>query len=156
MVAKKGSKSGPSIPNVTDVVKDGAQQILSASLGAITKAQEEGTRVIENLVKEGQEIQERSVKFADQKMVEVTDKVSKLAGSVSTKATQHWDKLEQVFEERVARALSRLGVPTNKDIQQLTDRIEALSAAVQELTGQKDADSKSAPAKKPAARAKKS
>jgi len=155
MVGKKGSKSGTSIPNVTDVVKDGAQQILSAGLGAITKAQEEGTRVIETLVKEGQDIQERSVKFADQKMVEVTDKVSKLAGSVSTKATQHWDKLEQVFEERVARALSRLGVPTHKDIQQLADRIEALSEAVHELTGQKGAATKTTAAKKPAAKAKK-
>lgn len=79
------------------------------------------------------------MKFADQKMGEVTDKVSKIAGSVSSKATQHWDKLEQVFEERVERALSRLGVPTNKDIQQLSERIEALSAAIADLTGQKPA-----------------
>lgn len=85
------------------------------------------------------------MKFADQKMGEVTDKVSKLAGSVSSKATQHWDKLEQVFEERVERALSRLGVPTNKDIQQLSERIDALSAAIAQLT-----DSK--PAAKPAAK----
>ncbi|WP_370261182.1 phasin family protein [Limnobacter sp.] len=133
---------------------DSAQQLLNAGLGAITKAQEESNRVLENLVKEGQEIQERTVKFADQKVVEVTGKVSKLAGSVSSKATQQWDKLEQVFEERVARALSRLGVPTNKDVQQLAERIEQLSAAVQELTGQK-ADSKASPAKK-TTRAKKS
>lgn len=95
------------------------------------------------------------MKFADQKVVEVTGKVSKLAGTMSSKATQHWDKLEQVFEERVARALSRLGVPTNKDVQQLTERIDQLSATIQELTGQK-ADAKSAPAKRPAARTKKS
>jgi len=147
MAGKKGMKSP--LPNVTNVVKDSAQNLLTAGLGAITKAQEESTRVIENLVKEGQEIQERSVKFADQKMVEVTDKVSKIAGSVSTKATAQWDKLEQVFEERVARALSRLGVPTNRDIQQLTERIEALQAAVQELTGHKAGAAK-APAKKAA------
>ena len=93
------------------------------------------------------------MKFADQKMGEVTDKMSKIAGSVSSKATQHWDKLEQVFEERVERALSRLGVPTNKDIQQLTERIEALSSAIADLTGQKPATK--APAKK-TTRAKKS
>ncbi|MFN4328411.1 MAG: phasin family protein [Limnobacter sp.] len=130
---------------------DSAQQLLTAGLGAITKAQEESNRVIENLVKEGQEIQERTVKFANQKVVEVTgevtDKVSKLAGSVSSKATQHWDKLEQVFEERVARALGRLGVPTNKDVQQLSERIDQLSAAIAQLTAKKD---DAAPAKKPA------
>ncbi|HEX4857025.1 MAG TPA: phasin family protein [Limnobacter sp.] len=134
---------------------DSAQQLWTAGLGAITKAQEESNRVLETLVKEGHEIQERTVKFADQKVVEVTGKVSKLAGSVSSKATQHWDKLEQVFEERVARALSRLGVPTNKDVQQLSERIDQLSAAIQELTGQK-AESKPAAGKRAAPRTKKS
>ncbi|HEX4916971.1 MAG TPA: phasin family protein [Limnobacter sp.] len=152
MTGKKKSTRGGAENPIKGAV-DSAQQFLSAGLGAITKAQEESNRVLENLVKEGQEIQERTVKFADQKVVEVTGKVSKLAGSVSSKATQHWDKLEQVFEERVARALGRLGVPTNKDVQQLAERIEQLSAAVQELTGQK-ADSKASVAKKPA-RAKK-
>ncbi|HEX4842796.1 MAG TPA: phasin family protein [Limnobacter sp.] len=144
---KKSTRAGGENPIKGAV--DSAQQLLSAGLGAITKAQEESNRVLENLVKEGQEIQERTVKFADQKVVEVTGKVSKLAGSVSSKATQHWDKLEQVFEERVARALGRLGVPTNKDVQQLAERIEQLSAAVQELTGQK-AENKASAAKKPA------
>lgn len=95
------------------------------------------------------------MKFADQKVVEVTGKVSKLAGSVSSKATQHWDKLEQVFEERVARALGRLGVPTNKDVQQLSERIDQLSAAIAELTGKK-VDTKSTPAKRATSRTKKS
>lgn len=96
------------------------------------------------------------MKFADQKVVEVTGKVSKLAGSVSSKATQHWDKLEQVFEERVARALGRLGVPTNKDVQQLSERIDQLSAAIAELTGKK-AETKAGTAKRTSTtRAKKS
>lgn len=129
--------------NPVKSVQDTASGLINAGIGAITKAQEESTKAIESLVKEGQDIQERSVKFADQKMGEVTDKVSKLAGSMSTRATQHWDKLEQVFEERVERALSRLGVPTNKDIQQLSERIESLSAAIAALT-----DGKPAPTKK--------
>lgn len=149
---KKGMKSVAENP-VTGAVKDSAQQLWTAGLGAINKAQEEGNKVIENLVKESQEIQERTVKFADQKVVEVTGKVSKLAGTVSSKATQHWDKLEQVFEERVARALGRLGVPTNKDVQQLAERIEQLSQAIAELTGN-NADTKSA-AKRTSTRAKK-
>ena len=134
---------------------DSAQQLWTAGVGAITKAQEESNRVLENLVKEGHEIQERTVKFADQKVVEVTGKVSKLAGSVSSKATQHWDKLEQVFEERVARALGRLGVPTNKDVQQLSERIDQLSAAIAELTGKK-VDTKAPAAKRTTTRTKKS
>lgn len=134
---------------------DSAQQLWNAGVGAITKAQEESNRVLENLVKEGHDMQERTVKFADQKVGEVTGKVSKLAGSVSSKATQQWDKLEQVFEERVARALGRLGVPTNKDVQQLSERIDQLSSVIQELTGKKP-EAKNAAAPKRTTRAKKS
>lgn len=56
---------------------------------------------------------------------------------VTGKATQHWDKMEQVFEERVARAINRLGVPTNQDIKKLTERIDQLSAMIQKLNTQK-------------------
>ena len=44
-----------------------------------------------------------------------------------------WDKLEQVFESRVARALSRLGVYTQNDVERLAERVDALSEAVNEL-----------------------
>lgn len=140
-----GKKKPLGIDNPIKGAVDSAQQLWSAGLGAITKAQEESNKVLENLVKEGHEIQERTVKAVDQKVGEVTGKVSKIAGSVSSKATQQWDKLEQVFEERVARALGRLGVPTNKDVQQLSDRIDQLSKAVAQLTG--SGDDKSAPRK---------
>ena len=44
-----------------------------------------------------------------------------------------WDKLEQVFEDRVARALSKLGVHTQSDVERLAERVDALSEAVNEL-----------------------
>src|SRR5262249_60041497 len=44
-----------------------------------------------------------------------------------------WDKLEQVFEDRVAKALGKLGVYTQNDVQKLANRVDALSAAVNEL-----------------------
>jgi hypothetical protein len=44
-----------------------------------------------------------------------------------------WDKLEQVFEDRVARALSKLGVHTQNDVERLAERVDALSEAVNAL-----------------------
>ena len=44
-----------------------------------------------------------------------------------------WDKLEQVFEDRVARALSKLGVYTQNDVQRLAARVDELAAAVNKL-----------------------
>ncbi|MES3015746.1 MAG: phasin family protein, partial [Pseudomonadota bacterium] len=65
------------------------------------------------------------------------------------KAGQHWDKLEGIFEERTAKALNKLGVPSAKDVDALIARIDELSAKVAKL-------SKTAPVKataKPAAKA---
>jgi poly(hydroxyalkanoate) granule-associated protein len=116
-------------------VKESAQQIWLAGLGAFAKAQEEGTKVFETLVKEGGSIQMRTRAVAEEKLGEVTGKVTKVAGEVSKQATQSWDKLEQVFEQRVERALNRLGVPTSKEIQALIARVEELNASVQALGG---------------------
>ena len=56
-----------------------------------------------------------------------------------------WDKLEKVFEDRVARALSRLGVHTQTDVDRLSARVDALADAVNELIKA----SGGTPAKKP-------
>ena len=50
------------------------------------------------------------------------------------KASGKWDSLEKVFEDRVARALSSLGVPSKKDIDRLTKRITELTALVQKMS----------------------
>lgn len=126
--------------NVTDnqlaaTIKDSANQIWLAGLGAFAKAQEEGVKTFDALVKEGEAMQKKTKKLAETKVSEVTGVVSDVTG----KATGAWDKLEQVFEDRVARALNRLGVPTNKDIQTLAKRVEELTASVQELTNTKPA-----------------
>ena len=69
-----------------------------------------------------------------------------------------WDKLEQVFEDRVARALSKLGVHTQSDVERLTARVDRLSEAVNELikvTGVAPAKAARAPARKSAPKAAK-
>jgi poly(hydroxyalkanoate) granule-associated protein len=116
-------------------IRDSAQQIWLAGLGAFGKTQEEGAKVFEALVKEGKHLEARTRKLAESKVSEMTSRWSKKTGQATARATATWDKLEQVFEDRVARALNRLGVPTNRDIQALAKRVETLTASVQKLTG---------------------
>jgi poly(hydroxyalkanoate) granule-associated protein len=111
-------------------VRDSAQQIWAAGLGAFSKAQGEGGKVFETLVKEGMTLQKKTQSMAEQKLGAVATKMSGMANEVGSKAGQQWDKLESIFEERVARALKSLGVPSGKDIGSLISRIDALSAAV--------------------------
>lgn len=133
---------------LAQTVKDSAQQIWLAGMGAFSKAQEEGGKVFETLVKEGMSLQKKTQGMAEEKINEVTGRMTAMAGTVTSKAGQNWDKLEAIFEQRTAKALGKLGVPTAKDVEVLTQRVEELAAAVARL-------SKSAPAggARPAAKA---
>ena len=111
-------------------VKGSAQQIWLAGMGAFAKAQAEGRQVFEALVKEGASLQKKTQSVAEERFGNATGKMSSMAGEVSAKAGQQWDKLESIFEERTAKALNRLGVPAAKDVEALTARIEELSAKV--------------------------
>lgn len=120
MVKKpKVAAAGPSEMELAATIKDSAQQIWLAGLGAFSKAQDEGNKVFEALVREGESIQKRTRKVAEIKVSEIT-----------AKATGTWDKLEQVFEDRVARALHQLGVPTRNDVDVLTKRVAQLSEMI--------------------------
>ena len=112
--------------HLSGTVKDSAQQIWLAGLGAFAKAQEEGTKVFDALVKEGLSIQRKTQAVAEEKITEATSKVTTMASDISSKAVGQWDKLESIFEERVAKALAKLGVPSAKDIAALNARIDAL------------------------------
>ena len=142
---KSASAAGLLDGQFASTVKDSAQQIWLAGLGAFSKAQEEGGKVFEALVKEGVTIQKKTQSVAEEKLGEVASKMSGMAGDVTAKAGQHWDKLESIFEERTARALGKLGVPSAKDVAELSKRIDELSAQVAKLGG-------TASAKKPAAK----
>jgi poly(hydroxyalkanoate) granule-associated protein len=124
---------GASDNQLAATVRDSAQQIWLAGLGAFGKAQAEGAKVFEALVKEGRNLEGRTRKFAQMRMGSVTGTVEKAATKATARATATWDKLEQVFEDRVARALNKLGVPTNRDIQNLSKRVEELTASVRKL-----------------------
>jgi poly(hydroxyalkanoate) granule-associated protein len=130
-------------------VKDSAQQIWLAGMGAFSRAQAEGTKVFETLVKEGASLQKKTQSAAEEKISEVTSKMTSMAGDVQAKAGQHWDKLEGIFEERTAKAMKKLGVPSAKDVDALISRIDELSAKVAKMSkaAPAKAASKAAPAK---------
>jgi poly(hydroxyalkanoate) granule-associated protein len=111
-------------------VKDSAQQIWLAGMGAFSKAQAEGGKVFEALIKEGTQLQRKTQGLAEERISAVTGKMTAMADGMSHKAGAQWDKLESIFEERVAKALNKMGVPSRKDIDALIKRIDGLSAQV--------------------------
>jgi poly(hydroxyalkanoate) granule-associated protein len=149
---KKDAPAQAAGAHVGGSVKDSAQQIWQAGLGAFAKAQAEGSRAFEALVKEGTTLQRKTQAAAEEKISEATNRMSNMATDISSKASGHWDKLETIFEERVAKALNKLGVPSAKDISALIARIDDLNLSVQKLSGGAPAKAKPAAPRKAAAK----
>ncbi|MBJ7532986.1 phasin family protein [Rhodomicrobium vannielii ATCC 17100] len=113
--------------HLVQTIRDSAANIWLAGLGAFAKAQEEGGKLFEALVKEGEAVQNRTSKQAQEAI-----------SDVKTKATGTWDKLEQVFVDRVARALHSLDVPTKNDIDALSKRVHELTKVAEKLSAKLD------------------
>ena len=130
--AKKTTPEASAAP-LAGAVKESAQQIWLAGLGAFSKAQQEGSKVFEGLVKEGLSIQRKTQAVAEERIADATSRMSTMANDITSKASGQWDKLETIFEDRVSRTLNKLGVPTAQDIDALIARIDELNRNVQKL-----------------------
>ena len=140
----RSAKSNPDLQAKAEQMSrslvESAQQIWMAGVGAFTRAQGEGSKLFEALVKEGMTIEQTTRKLATGKVDAVRDAVEDRVGVVRERAVDTWDRLETVFETRVQRALNRLGVPAREDLAELTTRVNELNAELRKIT-------KSAPAK---------
>jgi poly(hydroxyalkanoate) granule-associated protein len=114
-------------------VLESSRQIWLAGLGAFSRAQAEGMKVFESLVRQGEAVETKTRQAATETASAARHAAQAKAKEVQQMAGGTWDKLEKVFEDRVARALSRLGVHTQSDVDRLAARVDALSEAVNEL-----------------------
>ncbi|MGD8430681.1 MAG: phasin family protein [Ectothiorhodospiraceae bacterium] len=119
----------------TDRVMGSARQIYLAGLGAFMRSTEEGMKLFESLVAEGQKMERRTGDMAG----------GQVRGAVD-RASEGWDRLEDMFEDRVAKAMSRLGVPSGEDIAKLEGRIDELRKRVDALAAERSAAKPAKPA----------
>ncbi|HEY6942218.1 phasin family protein [Dokdonella sp.] len=138
--------AGRDARGISKTVMDSAQQIWLAGLGAFAKAQEEGSKLFEALVKEGSALDAKTRKFTEARMNEARGNVETTLGQVRERSQETWDKLEKVFEARVSKALGRLGIPGHAELKALSTRVDELSREVRKLGG------KPAAAKRPTAK----
>ena len=153
--AKKASTTakGKQTPEqISRTLSESAQQVWLAGVGAFSRAQTEGTKLFEALIKEGLKLEKNALKFAGGQADVVRGAVESKVGQARERATDTWDRLEKVFEDRVQRALTKLGVPGRDDLTELSRKVDTLTAELRRQNG-KPAAKKAAPAaKKPAAR----
>jgi len=138
--ASGSSSSSAYARNAGAGLLDSAQQIWAAGMGAFNRAQAEGGKLFETLVREGMTLEQRTRQMASGKLDVARDAVESTVSTVRVRAQDTWDKLEKVFEERVSRSLTRLGVPGRAEMQALLERVEELNAQVRRLNAKQGAD----------------
>jgi len=119
----------------SDRIKDSAQQIWLAGLGAFAKMQQEGSKAFEALVKDGAGLQKKTQQAAEETLAQAQTRMAGFASEFGTKAAGQWGKLENIFEERVARALEKLGIPSAAEHAALQARVAALEAELHHRPG---------------------
>ena len=158
-MTSKVSKTHEDNEQLVEAVRGSVHQIWQAGLGAFLKAQQEGNAIFQDLVHEVEKVQSRMRDAAGGKLSELTDAVTKMAENASKQATGSWEKLENVFEDRVSRSLRNIGVPTRDDIAALGEQIEELRKSVEAMAGKgktakQPVKKAAAPVRKTAAKAK--
>ncbi len=123
-------------------LKKYTHQIWLAGLGAFSRAEVEGGKGFEKLVRTGEEIENRTrdevrrqIGLANSKVGDVRSVAENKVEEMKSKATDTWDKVERVFDDRVSRALKRLGVPTRRDVEALEERVKELTKKIEKLEG---------------------
>jgi poly(hydroxyalkanoate) granule-associated protein len=140
--SKSRTRSEQGSSDSAQAIRDSAQKIWLAGLGAFERARTEGPRMFETLVEQGRSMGARAMGAADEALKTVRE--ADYSGG-------RWDKLEQVFEDRVSRSLGRLGVLTARDVEDLSRQVSELNDTVRRMMASTARQAKGA-AKKGAAK----
>ncbi|UVJ44376.1 phasin family protein [Pseudomonas sp. LS1212] len=136
-----------------------SRQIWLAGLGAYSKISNDGSKLFETLVKDGEKA-EKAEKAAKTNVDEQVDAVKSTAksaksrvGDVKERVMGKWDELEEAFDKRLNSAISRLGVPSRNEVKALHQQVDTLTKQIEKLTGASVTSvSRKAPAAKAAAK----
>jgi poly(hydroxyalkanoate) granule-associated protein len=125
-------------PRAGKGMKDSANKIWLAGLGAFALAEEEGSKLFKSLVEKGEAFEEvgrEQLGKARDKMGELAEtareRLDEATEEVRERAGDAWGKVEHRWDARVGSTLQKLGVPTRSEIARLTHRIEELTALVE-------------------------
>jgi len=122
---RKTRAAGGDADRAGAAMRDSAQKIWLAGLGAFERAKTEGPKMFETLVEQGRSLGVKTRDAPDQALRAMREGAYAGGG--------RWDKLEQVFEDRVAKSLGRLGVLTSREVDQLSRQVQELNQNVRNL-----------------------
>ena len=121
-------------------VKGYARKIYLAGLGAYAKAGKEGAGYLKDLVKAGESVEKQGKQLVDEQVEAANSQITTQLESVKTsvfgvkeKVEVQLDKVEKAFDNRVASALNRMGIPSKQDVEALSAKLDELNALLERV-----------------------
>jgi len=121
MAKKKGKET--TVESLPETVSERGREVWLAGLGALSTAEEEGTKLFHRLIKKGQDYEKEGRK----QIKEVSETVEKQQDAIS-------ERVRSTVAETVEVALERFGVPTQAEVEKLTKQVDRLTKKVEQLT----------------------
>lgn len=116
-------------------VSEQLEQAFLAGLGALANAQKAGSKAFDKLVEQGKSFSRQTTTRSEELIGDVQSAIRSMASDAQTKAsglleqmreTPQVEKIQGVFDARVADTLNRLGVASKQDIEALNDKLDRL------------------------------
>ncbi len=105
-------------------LKASMHRIWQAGLGALSAAEEGGSKLFQVLAERGQELEKGPV-------TEAKKKVKGAVKIVRDRAGKTLESLDSSIDRKIASAIQKMGVPTRDEITKLTRRVDRLAAMIE-------------------------
>lgn len=119
------SRGEKAADNTAEALRDSAEKIWLAGLGAFERMKSEGPRMFETLVEQGRNMSARAKDAADQALRSMREANYEGGG--------RWDKFQQDMQERLSKGLGTLGVTTTKQVEALARQVAELNEQMRNL-----------------------
>ena len=116
-------------------VSEQLEQAFLAGLGALANAQKAGSKAFDKLVEQGKSFSRQTTDKSEELIDDVQSAIRSMASGAQSRAsglleqmreTPQVEKIQGVFDARVADTLNRLGVASKQDIEALNDKLDRL------------------------------
>lgn len=109
------------------------RKTVSKPVKALQAARASASSALQTLIQRGTALRKEGRKLAVARTREARKAVMARAGEARSMAAGAVTKFEHVFEDRVTRVISKLGIPTARDVRALSRQVAGLQQSVDKL-----------------------
>ena len=132
--AKKAVKSAVKVVRVeSNTVAEKGREFVLATVGAAAIVLKQGEKLVANFLDETTQLRNRATKLATNVVGDVQEQANGVLAQVKSAAAANLGWVGEKAQDQMGKVLSRIGVPTKADINELSRRVADLHKQVKAI-----------------------